>query len=68
MPALKPQIPIIRTTSPNKRRNKMFKNTMKAIEKTAISPKNAQIIMLILTIVLFILGAGAPGAHGGLGG
>lgn len=46
----------------------MFTNTLSSIKKAVYRPIDVRMIVFILTLVLFILGAGAPSTSGGLGG
>jgi hypothetical protein len=46
----------------------MFSKLFSAVKNTVVFPVDVRVIVLVLTLVLFILGAGAPGTHGGLGG
>jgi hypothetical protein len=45
----------------------MFKNTIDLI-KTSISTVDMRLVLLVVTVGLFVVGAGAPGFGGGLGG
>ena len=46
----------------------MLTSLAASIKKTIYRPIDVRMIVFILTLVLFILGAGAPSTSGGLGG
>ena len=46
----------------------MFSNLMNTLKSKVITTNDVRIVLFIVTVVLFILGAGAPSDGGGLGG
>lgn len=46
----------------------MFSNLMTTLKSKVVTSNDIRIALFILTVALFILGAGAPSDGGGLGG
>jgi hypothetical protein len=46
----------------------MFSNLISTVKTTVARPVDTRVIVFVLMLALFVLGAGAPGASGGMGG
>ena len=46
----------------------MFFKLMSDLKTKVVTTNDIRIVLFILTLVLFVIGAGAPSDHGGLGG